>query len=361
MNPRLFRLASCALVVAFGFAAFLVAAPAEAQRATSGPRPLTRADRAAVITVNQQKILRYQYDRAVDQDVRQALARFGIFDGVDPRDTALGGLRRHVEGQVRERLVHWLVLLDAARKARVRVPADSVTAAWREATSDFGSDSELREALRLSGRTRQEVQQDIRDNLLIDAFLTRRIGTVTATESEARAFFLENRQRYATPETVRARHILIRDTDAQARIAALRRRILAGEDFAALAREHSQDGSAPSGGDLGSFGRGQMVPPFEEAAFALPVGQVSEPVETRFGWHLIKVEEHRAAAAPEFEDVRGDVERRVAAQKRGDLVRELIETLKSAARVRILLPELPAPEPPPAAAPGAASPTAPPG
>ncbi|MEM1127354.1 MAG: peptidylprolyl isomerase [Bacteroidota bacterium] len=98
---------------------------------------------------------------------------------------------------------------------------------------------------------------------------------------------------------VRARHILFRatETDQGARNAALeeardvRQRILAGEDFAALAREFSDDGSAAQGGDLGWFGRGRMVEPFEDAAFAAPVGRVTQPVESRFGVHLIEVTE----------------------------------------------------------------------
>ncbi len=109
---------------------------------------------------------------------------------------------------------------------------------------------------------------------------------------------------------VRARHILLRippDGGAQARdsvmalIQSLRERANAGEDFAALAREYSQDGSAQQGGDLGFGGRGSWVAPFEEAAFALQPGQVSDVVETPFGLHIIKVEEREV---PPFEDVR---------------------------------------------------------
>lgn len=124
----------------------------------------------------------------------------------------------------------------------------------------------------------------------------------------------ELRQRFEATQPgaeVRARHILLRvaadapqaQRDSVRRLAAeLQQRAAAGEDFAALAREYSQDGSAPQGGDLGFFRRGQMVAPFEEAAFALQPGEVSGIVETPFGLHIIKVEERRAANFDEMKD-----------------------------------------------------------
>lgn len=89
---------------------------------------------------------------------------------------------------------------------------------------------------------------------------------------------------------VRASHILV-DTKEEAET--LRQEILAGKDFAAVAKESSKCPSGSNGGDLGYFGRGMMVPEFEQAAFSLPAGEVSEPVKTQFGWHLIKVTAQR--------------------------------------------------------------------
>ena len=116
----------------------------------------------------------------------------------------------------------------------------------------------------------------------------------------------------ATEPQIKARHLLVSITpeqptteqaeaDALARIQGVQARLAAGEDFAALAEELSEDpGSAAQGGDLGFFGEGMMVPEFEEVAFALEIGQVSEPVRTQFGYHLLKLEERNA----ETEEVR---------------------------------------------------------
>ena len=139
----------------------------------------------------------------------------------------------------------------------------------------------------------------------------------TFTDEELRAAF----ERDQPGVQVRARHILLRmppdagpaQRDSVARLAAdLQRRAAGGEDFAALAREYSQDGSAQQGGDLGFFGRNQMVAPFEQAAFALAVGEVSDVVETPFGLHVIKVEDKQT---PDFEEMR-DRFREMAIQRR---------------------------------------------
>jgi len=105
-------------------------------------------------------------------------------------------------------------------------------------------------------------------------------------------------------EEVRARHILVDDKEtAQAIVTQLTK----GADFVGLAKEKSKGPSGPSGGDLGYFDKNAMVQPFSEAAFKLKKGEVSAPVKTRFGWHVIKVEDHRVRPTPPLEDVRGQI------------------------------------------------------
>ncbi|MFH1569730.1 MAG: peptidyl-prolyl cis-trans isomerase [Gemmatimonadota bacterium] len=122
---------------------------------------------------------------------------------------------------------------------------------------------------------------------------------VSATDAEIQAYYDGHRSEYEHPEQVRASYVVFPrlpsaadSVQAQEEIERVRKEILSGRDFAEAAGEVSEDeGSAANGGELGVFGRGRMVKAFEDAAFALEVGQVSEPVQTRFGWHLIKVEE----------------------------------------------------------------------
>jgi peptidyl-prolyl cis-trans isomerase C len=146
-------------------------------------------------------------------------------------------------------------------------------------------------------------------------------------------------------ETIRARHILIRmqgssvplqtgqkdltDAEALAKTQEIRKKIVDGADFSALAKAESDDTSSKAnGGDLGSFGRGRMVGPFDEAAFALKIGELSEPVKTPFGYHIIKVEERKAKT---LEEARQEVETRVKA--------EYLEQLQTKSNV-VIDPEL---------------------
>ncbi len=157
-------------------------------------------------------------------------------------------------------------------------------------------------------------------------------------EAEARALYEKRASRYDQPEQVRARHILVsvpagaseeQRKAARERIEEARQRIEAGEDFAVVAGEISEDpGSKDRGGDLGFFGRGQMVGPFEEIAFSLEPGQLSDPVQTDFGFHLIRVEEKKEAVHRPFEDVRDE------------LAREVLEADAGAAAARALSDKL---------------------
>jgi peptidyl-prolyl cis-trans isomerase D len=148
------------------------------------------------------------------------------------------------------------------------------------------------------------------------------------TDDEAHALVVSDRERvevlyqsrlpeFQTPEQVRARHILFQGEDAEERARGARARLDAGEEFAELARELSADlATREEGGDLGSFPRGRVLPELEEAAFALAAGEVSEPVATERGVHLVLVEEHRGGAERSFEEMQLELARELIAEDR---------------------------------------------
>ena len=165
------------------------------------------------------------------------------------------------------------------------------------------------------------------------------------SEADLRMAFERNRAQLTQPETVSARHILLRASAAtspenvalratvRARLEKIRDAIRAGADFSEQAQRHSEDPSASSGGDLGSFTRGRMVAPFEQAAFSLPVGEVSDIVETQFGFHLIKVESHSPERAPNFEDARERLRQRISVERRAEWAKNHTAELVQKARV----------------------------
>lgn len=160
-----------------------------------------------------------------------------------------------------------------------------------------------------------------RNRALMQALVQREIDE-SVTEEAARAFYEEVKGDLVPEdaEELRARHILVESEEEARQIIA---ELEDGADFAELAKEKSTGPSAGQGGDLGYFAEGQMVPEFFTAANALEVGEVSEPVQTDFGWHVIKLEDRRAQEAPSFEEVRGQIEQVLARQSRQSLVQQL--------------------------------------
>lgn len=171
-----------------------------------------------------------------------------------------------------------------------------------------------------------------RNKLLVETLLNTETRA-RVTEDEMRKIYDEQRARITPEEEVRARHILV-ETEEEAK--ALLAQIRGGGDFEAIAKEKSKDpGGARNGGDLGFFTKGQMVPEFADAAFAMQVGQLSAaPVKSQFGWHIIKVEERRQRPIPNFEQVRGQIEDFLTRRVQADLV----QRLRSEAQVERFVP-----------------------
>jgi len=170
--------------------------------------------------------------------------------------------------------------------------------------------------------------------VLVDRNLMR--DRVEIPQDELRAYYKDHASEFTTDEQVRASHILLRTggersvEEAKTELAAIRARIEAGEDFAQVARQTSEDpGSAQRGGDLDFFGRGAMVPQFEEAAFNAQVGDLVGPVESPFGVHLIKVTDRREAGERPFDEVKDQIRFKLAQDRVTDLARERAAQLAS--------------------------------
>jgi peptidyl-prolyl cis-trans isomerase C len=165
----------------------------------------------------------------------------------------------------------------------------------------------------------------IRNKLAMEMLLIEE-GKAATTDAAMKKVYAEAVAKAGNEPEVRARHILV-PTEAEAK--AVLAEIKKGTDFAELAKQKSKDpGAAAEGGDLGYFGKDQMVPEFAEAAFKLNKGDVSEPVKTQFGWHIIKVEDKRNKPIPPFENVKDQIETFVARKAQADYIAKLRETNK---------------------------------
>jgi peptidyl-prolyl cis-trans isomerase C len=163
-----------------------------------------------------------------------------------------------------------------------------------------------------------------RNRLLMDNLLAVE-GKAATTDEAMKKVYEEASAKITDEEEVHARHILV-ETEDEAK--AIEAELKKGADFAELAKKKSKDPGASDGGDLGFFTKDQMVPEFSAVAFALEPGKISDPVKSQFGWHIIKVEEKRKRKAPDFEQVKSQIETYVTRKAQADYVTKLREGAK---------------------------------
>jgi peptidyl-prolyl cis-trans isomerase C len=175
------------------------------------------------------------------------------------------------------------------------------------------------------------------NRVLMEALL-QDVGHAALSDEAMHKVYDEAVKTMANEQEVHARHILVPTEDEAKAVAA---ELKNGADFATLAKQKSKDPGAADGGDLGYFTKDQMVPEFAEVAFKLDNGQISDPVHTQFGWHIIKVEDKRIKPTPTFDQVRGQIENYVAHRAQA----EFVDKLRSAANIERLDQPVAAPDP----------------
>jgi peptidyl-prolyl cis-trans isomerase C len=163
-----------------------------------------------------------------------------------------------------------------------------------------------------------------RNRLLMDSLLASE-GKAATTNEAMKKVYDEASKQITGEQEVHARHILV-ETEDEAK--AIEDELKKGADFAELAKKKSKDPGASDGGDLGFFTKEQMVPEFSAAAFALEPGKISDPVKSQFGWHVIKLEEKRNRKAPDFDQVKGQIETYVTRKAQAEYVAKLREAAK---------------------------------
>jgi peptidyl-prolyl cis-trans isomerase C len=246
-----------------------------------------------------------------------------------------------------DQLITYTVMKQEAAARKFSVSDADIDAQMKEMQQQFPDEAEFRKALEARNTSLEQLKADARVDMLIDKMLEAEVAkTTAATEVDAREFYEKNPDQFEQGESVRASHILVTAREeadeatkkqARAKIDAVHKRARGGEDFAALAREHSEDGSKEQGGDLGFFERGRMVPAFEQAAFALQPGQLSDVVTTPFGYHIIKVVERKDAEAVPYEQVKPQIVEYLSNQKKQDRVEALVEEARKRARIEVLV------------------------
>jgi len=234
-------------------------------------------------------------------------------------------------------------------KARkVTIPDAEVDQRIAEIAKQFQSEEVFKQMLAAQQVTIEKFRADQREDLAINKMLGDALkDKVAATPAQIDEFYKQNPDRFKQGERVRASHILIAvpqgadavtKTQARTKAEGLLKQVKAGGDFAKLAKENSQDpGSAIQGGDLGYFQPGQMVPEFNEVAFKLAPGTVSDLVETQFGFHIIKVVEKQTARTVPLDEVRPQLTQFLENQNRQRETQAFVAGLRAKGKVEILI------------------------
>ena len=248
---------------------------------------------------------------------------------------------------VLEGLIEREILYQESQKAGIKIDDQKVNDQMAGIRKRFPNEEEFKKALASMGLTEEEVRTQIQRGLAIRGLIDQKVANkIVVTDEETKAYYDGNPQLFKQPEQVKASHILIKveptaddATKAAARkkIEDIRKKLTDGGDFAELAKEYSEGPSAPKGGDLGYFRRGQMVKAFDDTAFSMKINEVSGLVETRFGYHLIKVYDKKPEQTLAYADVKDKIAQRLKQEKIEKDAIAYAENLKKDAKIEKFL------------------------
>jgi len=255
--------------------------------------------------------------------------------------------QKEFEKQALTQLISAELLYQAGQKLEIKDLEKQVDDKFAQGKAKFAKTEDFTKAMKEMDMEEKDLRDYTRRDLIITNFVEKSIiPKVKVSEEDARKFYDENPDKFTRPETVKASHILLgvdpkasaeEKKAAREKAEKLHKELKAGADFAALAKVNSTDSSSQQGGDLGYFAKGQMVPDFEKAAFALKPGEISDVVETPFGYHIIKLVEKKPTEKVDFKDVKPRIEEFLKNQKVGAAVNEYLEEARKTGKIEMLL------------------------
>jgi peptidyl-prolyl cis-trans isomerase C len=295
-----------------------------------------------VVTVNGTPIRESQVQKRLDLRYKPLLDRYRA------QDPKLAAEReKEFRQQSIQQLITRQLVEDQAQAARIQVTDNETTAEMTQQLSSRrppATIEEFQKYVQAQGGDFEAIKASVGDDLKLRRLVEVEAALTAVTEAEAKKYYDEHPQQFQTPEQVRASHILIKPAEpstdpnqakarAKAKAEELLRKVRAGADFATLAKENSECPSKVQGGDLGLFARGRMIQPFSDAAFALKVGEISDVVETRFGYHIIKVTEHHDPNQIPFEQAKTALLERLTQQQRQQATGKYLQALRQEAKI----------------------------
>ena len=312
-----------------------VATPtAAAQPEAAKPVPAQLPD--VVAKVNGEVISKGDFEQAI----RNAEQRAG---GPVPPDQ-----RDRVYRELLDQMIGYRLLIQESKARKISIPDADLEARMIALKQQFPTEDAFKQALAQQHVTVDQIKADARQDMVVSKLVADAVAAkVSVKPEDVQAFYKENPKSFQEAEKVHASHILItapKDADAatkakaRAKAESILKDLKAGQDFATLAKQNSQDpGSAANGGDLGFFQQGQMVGPFNDVAFTLKPGSLSDVVETDFGYHIIKVIEKQPGRTVPLDEVKPKIEQFLEAQNREKQTTVFVNSLRAKGKVEVFI------------------------
>lgn len=291
--------------------------------------------KGVVAKVYDVKITRGQVDEQVAAVIKQLETQYGA--NYQDNTEAMDQLKAQKQ-QVLESMITEQIVLHKANELKVMPDEaklnEEINKQLEDIKKSFESDAKYQEALKQANLTEETLKTRIKPSVIQDALYTEATKDVKVEEAKVKEYYDNNLTQYTEkPNRIHVAHILV-PTEEEA--LAIKKRLDAGEDFAALAKEKGTDGTKDNGGDLGwvEYNTTEMDKTFMTAAITVPVGQVSAPVKTQFGWHLIKAIEKEEFPIKKYETVKAEIEKTLLSQAKGTAWTEAMKKWQEEAKIK---------------------------
>ncbi len=283
-----------------------------------------------VASVNKENITKAEYDRVLE-DVQDT---FKAYYGEEFFSTDEG---KEVLEQIKEKLLEDFIIqkiiLTEASNMDISVTAEEIDKLLEQLIEDYGGQEQFDKLIEERGIDLDNLKQDFHFQLTAEKLMEEVTKEVEINNKEIREYYENNPDEFKEfPDEVKARHILVDDEDEAKK---LLEQLKNGADFAELAKQHSKDpGSKDEGGDLGYFNRGAMVAEFDEAVFNMEVGEISDIVKTRYGYHIIKLEEKTIGPVIKFAEIEEELKEQLLLNKKYEEFDKQVSEWRKAAKVK---------------------------
>lgn len=283
----------------------------------------------ALIRVNQSFILEQDFQVLT----QRYISHYKNMHGIDLESPEMNQQLMQLQDMILQQLIINQLLQQIAAEKEIVVSEEEIDLEAQEIIQHYPNEEDFAVVLEQAGYTMEEFREDMKTQVLTRKLEELLLDPEDITEEEVEAHYQQNKELWSEEEAVHAAHILVETEEEALSMGEL---LAEGYTFSELAALHSQCPSGQEGGDLGLFGRGQMVAPFEEAAFDLAIGEISEPVPTDFGWHLIKLYDRQEAVEYSFAEIQDAVYEHYLDTKKQEVMGEFLEQVMEEAEIEFL-------------------------